>query len=342
MNTKATTTDIAVVTPAEQSINIAAATLDGMTFVSEAMLSGSTYSTRRVTWATGNNSMWAANGKTPLENARGFLIDQPNEDELFPEDYELLDAMEILCAQGKARAVVIEHLDKDGKPNKVASWQLLQASLFVVCEGVPSEQEMKSDPECRWGVAYVPFRGRGANDKALSSEVHFLAFVKELMDTGYNGPFLFKFSSYIAPKALACLKAHEYALRFVNALRSEAGDVQGLPFYALALPIQVSIATITAGSAERGGTKQVHYPVPSIPRLSMRDPGAAMTFLARVAISREQAAMVEDGARVEQTRQWSIDTSKRLLAGVVVDEATAPVGDEDRVFTDADIPPDLR
>ena len=335
-----TTTDIAVVS----EINIAAATLDGMKFASEARLSESAYSVRRVTWATGNNPMRAANGKTPLENARGFVLDKPNEDELFPEDYELLDAMELLCAQGKAREVVIEHQDKDGKPNWVPSWQFPAASLFVVCEGVPAESDMKNDPECRWGVAYVPFRGRDANDKALSSEVHFLAFVKELMDVGYNGPFLFKFSSYIAPKALACLNAQQYGLRFVNALRSEAGEVAALPFYALALPIQVSVNTLTAGSADRGGTKQVHYPVPAIPRLSLSNPEAAMSFLSSVAITADQALILEDNGRVQATSQWSIDFTRRLLSGNVVDEAIVPGGapSDDRVFTDADIPADLQ
>jgi hypothetical protein len=336
-----TSTDIAVIS--ESSINLAAATLSGLTFVSEAVLTGDAVGARRITWATGNNAMRAANGKTPLENARGFLLDKPGEDELFPQDYELLDAMELLCAQGKAREVVIEHQDKEGKPNWVPSWQFPLLSLFVVCEGVPTEQAMKDDPECRWGVAYVPYRGRDANDKARSSEVHFGAFVKELMDVGYNGAFMFKFSSYVAPKILACLKTHEYSLRFVNALRSEAGETQDLPYYALALPVQVSVNTITAGT-EAGKTKQVHYPIPAIPRLSLRDPQAAMAFVSSVAITRDQALTVEDGGLIEQTARWSIDFSKRMLSGNVVDEAIVPGAppSDDRVFTDDDIPDSLR
>jgi len=342
MNTSATTTDIAVVTP-ESGVSLSNLTLDTVKFVSEANLAGgSNYKTRRMLWATGNANMWAADGRKPLDPARGFILDQPDEDELYPEDYELLDAMEVLVGQGKAREVMIEH-QLNGKPTKRLSWQLFAASLYVVCEGVPSESDMKADVECRWGVAYTPFRGADATSgKTLYSEVHFVGFIKELMDAGYPGSFLFKFSSYVTSKALACLGAQEYALRFVNQLRANAGHEGGLPYYALALPLQCSTSTMTAGK-EAGKTKEVYYPVPMVPRLSLSRPEPAMAYLASVAITAEQAAIIEDGDRVGKTRIWSIEFSKRLIAGFVVDEATAPIpGDEVPPFTDNDIPEGLR
>jgi hypothetical protein len=169
------------------------------------------------------------------------------------------------------------------------------------------------------------------------------AGIEKPCDTAYNGPFMFKFSSYIAPKALAVLNAHEYVLRFVNALRADAGEVQGLSYYALAVPIQVSINTITAGT-EQSKTKQVHYPVPAIPRLSRNDPNQAIAFLSRVAVTYDQALIIEDNDRVAATSRWSVDFSKKLLLGNVVDEIVASVPDDDgpSSFTDDDIPEGLR
>lgn len=341
MTTNVTSTDIAVVE--EQSVSLASALHLNVPFVSTATLTGDTYAIRRATWLTGNNNMFGINGKTPLESARGLFIDQPSADEMFPEDFELCDAMDLLCTEGKARAVMVEHFDESKKPHKVPSWQLMPtASLFVVCEGVPSKSDMQADVTLRWGVAYAGYRQDPAG-KAQPSELHFTAFIKELMDAGYPGPFAFKFSSYVADKALACLKAQEYVLRFVNALRADASEFQALPYYACALPILCSTNTLTAGT-EAGKTKQVYYPIPGIPRLSRNDPTQATAYLASVAISRDQAFIVEDGDRVKATVTWSIEKSQRLLSGNTGDDVSIPgaPADDTPPFTDADIPESLR
>ncbi len=281
---------------------------------------------RNLSWCTGNNPMFAANGKTPLPAARGFFIDRPDEDEMFPDDYELLDAMQTLCEQNKAREVVIEHYDSAGKPNRVPSWELYDVSLFVVCEGVPTKTEMERDNSDRLGVAYGWQPGEGGR-----SQLRFHCFVKELMDAGYNGIFVAKFSSFCTSRAIAALKAHDYVLKFVDKLRAKGGDKEPVPFYAYALPIKCSAKTLTAG--EEGKSREVYYPVPGIPRLSERDPEAALAYLAGMAITEDQARILEYNGRVEQAVEWSVKESARILAGKdgnIAEEVpvnTAPISD---------------
>lgn len=264
---------------------------------------------RRLTWCTGNNNMFAANGKTPLEAARGWFIDKPDEDEMFPDDYELMDTMEILCDLGLAREVQVEHSDESGGKNRrVPSWQIYEPSLFVVCEGIPSKSEMERDNSDRWGVAYGWRPGEGGR-----SQLKFHCFIKELMDNGYNGLFIASFSSFCTPPAIAALKAHEYVLRFVDKLRAKAGDVQAVPFYAYALPIKSSVKTKTAGQGDK--SREIYYPIPAIPRLSERDPEAALAYLSTMAITEEQAYILEYNGRVEQAVEWSVKESARIIAG---------------------------
>lgn len=281
---------------------------------------------RSLSWCTGNNPMFGSNGKTPLPAARGFFIDRPDEDEMFPDDYDLLDAMEQLVEQNKAREVVVEHYDKQGKPNRVPSWELYDVSLFVVCEGVPSKAEMERDNNDRWGIAYGWQPGIGGR-----SQVRFHCFIKELMDAGYNGLFIAGFSSFCTTKAIMALKAHDYVLRFADNLRAKAGDKEPVPFYAYALPIKCSTKTLTAG--EEGKSREVYYPVPAIPRLSERDPEASLAYLAGMAITEDQARVLECNGRVEQSVLWSVRESARILAGKdgnATEEApvnTAPISD---------------
>jgi hypothetical protein len=258
---------------------------------------------RWLTWATGNNEKFDKKGRTPLANARGWIIDRPDDDEVFPDDYALMDAMELLVEQGLAQECMVSHNDENGKPRKVASWHMPVASLFIVCQGIPSKSEMLADPSCRWGVAYTGWK------QGSKSFIVFNCFVKELMDAGYNGIFRVKFSSFLTDKALACLKAQEYVLKFVDGLRAHAGNNEPVAWYAYAQPITCSTKTITAGK-EVGKTKELYYPVPAIPRLSQRDPQAAIDYLARMAITENQAFIVEEDGRVERTVEWSIKASQ--------------------------------
>lgn len=313
----------------QNAISVSQALHIGAHFSSSAVITGDGYAPRRLTFATGNNAMFAANGKTPLEAARGWILDQPNPDELFPVDFELMDAMDYLCEQGKARPVVVEHFDKDGRPNRVASWQFLPGlSLFVVCEGIPMKSEMLRDVKHRLGIAYAWPRGIDAKGKALTSSLQFTAFVKELMDAGYPGAFNVRFTSYLTDKALSALNAHEYVLKAAEALR---GEEEPLPWYAYAQYIACSTLTLTAGT-ETGKTKQLYYPVPLIPRLPKHDKDAVMAYLASMAISYEQALIIESDNRVEATVNWSIEKSQRLQAGNDIEEANGndvvPVGGE--------------
>jgi hypothetical protein len=327
-----TNTDLIVIPGAP--VGMAALNLDKK-FLKPALYGSSdTSSARRLTWSTGNNEAFAANGKTPLPPARGWYIDQPDEDEMFPEDHDLVAAMEILCEQGLASACVVMHQDENDKPRKVPSWHLPVASLFVVCEGVPSKAEMQSDPDCRWGIAYSGWQA------GAKSALIFQAYIKELMDAGYNGSFIVRFSSYLTDKALACLKAHEYVLRFADDLRGRAGELIGVAYYAYALAITSSTKTITAGK-EAGKTKQLYYPVPVIPRLSLRSEESAQQardFLESAAISHDQAFILEDQDRVADMVTWSVAASKKLAGGGDIE---MPGGDVLDDAVDSYVPVDM-
>lgn len=300
-----TTTDIVIATPGQASLGAALHMDTHFATVAQYSAGSDATDARWMSWATGNNEKFAKNGKTPLENARGWIIDCPDEDEAFPDDYELIDAMEILVKQGMAQECVISRQDDAGKSRKVPSWHLPVASLFVVCQGIPSKSEMLSDPTCRWGVAYSGWK------QGAKSFIAFNCFVKELMDAGYSGMFHCRFSSFLTDKALACLKAQEYVLKFVDGLRTRAGNTEPVAWYAYAQPIQCSTKTLTAGK-EAGKTKELYYPVPAIPRLSHRDPQAAVDYLASHAITEEQALIVEYDGRVERAVEWSAKSPQQL------------------------------
>lgn len=276
------------------------------TFISQAKRGSAPLSPHKIVWFTGNNKCRDINGK-PLPDIAGWAIEQPNLEELgLPEDFELWDAMELLCAQGIAVPVIVIHQDDAGKPRPVKYWALKHASLFVVCEGIPNKSEMLRDVEMRWGVAYAWPKGKG-------SSLHFYAFVKELMDTGYNYGFFIRMSSYCTDRMLACLKVHERTLNAADALRQKLGKV-GVAYYAYALPLSTSQRTITAGK-EVGKTTEVYYPVPMVPRKIDVD------FLSETAITEDQAFILEEDGRVERMVEWSVEKSKRLIAGDTSDIA---------------------
>jgi hypothetical protein len=281
----------------------------GRTFATSAIYGDDEPAPRRMTWATGNNDAFAMNGKQALPRARGWIIDQPDEDKgLYPDDYALLDAMELLCEQGKAAPCLVVHQDEQGKPRRVPSWSLPVASLFVVCQGVPSKSVMLADPTERWGIAYTGWR----NGEKSTLSMQF--FVKELLDVGYHGSFFASFSAYLTDKALACLKAHEYVLRFADALRQRAGEDTPSAYYAYALPVVCSAVTMTAGK-EAGKTTEIYYPVPRIPRLALRNPEEGIAYLDSIAITMEQAMLLESEGRIERVIAWSVEKPKKGEAG---------------------------
>lgn len=264
---------------------------------------------RRMTWLTGNNDQFI--GKIAIESARGLYLDKPDEDEMSPWDYELEEAMEILCDLGQAREVVVAYIDEKTKqPRKTPSWQFIDPSLFIVCEGVPSKEEMDKDSRCRWGVAYGWPHG-------AKSRLSFHCFVQQLMKVGYNGAFVVSFSSYTTTKAITALYEYHqnYVLRFIAENREALGITSAVPYYLITLTLSVSTKTLTAGSEERSGTRQVFYPVAKIPRLSLRNLEAALTFLASAKITDAQAEILEADGFVSQCEEWSTKESQRILTG---------------------------
>jgi hypothetical protein len=202
-------------------------------FASSAKRGSAPLAPHKITWFTGNNKARSIDGK-PLPDIAGWAIEQPDLDETgLPEDFDLCDAMELLCQQGKAAPVIVLHQDDSGKPRPVRYWSLPVASLFVVCEGIPSKFDMRNDVELRWGVAYGWPEGQ-------SSSLHCYVYIKELMDAGYYCGFFVHMSSYLTDRMLACLYSHVRVLDAADAQRAKTGDVEPVPFYAYALPITVS------------------------------------------------------------------------------------------------------
>jgi hypothetical protein len=304
-------------------ISLSQALHTNIRFASAAYRGGAeTGAARRLTWLTGNNQCFEAHGKQALPPGRGWIIDQPDEEAgLLPDDYELIDAMEALCEQGKAAPCIVVH-PESGKPRRVPSWALPVLTLFVICQGIPSRAEMR-DPKERWGIAY------GWNPAKNRSELILQCFVKELLDSGYAGIFLAKFSGMVTDRILACLKAQEYVLNFADALRARSGDDRPVAYYAYGLPIACSQRTLTAG--REGQSTEIYYPVPLIPRLSVRDPEPGLAYLASVAITEDQAALLEVDNRVEHTATWSVEKSRRIAGGVSDDQAGPTDSGDDEV-----------
>jgi hypothetical protein len=293
---------------------------------------------RALFWQSGNNDVFAADGKKRLvleAGVNGWYINQPREDDgLFPADYELMDAMDSLCERGLATACQISHVE-NGKAELVPAWLLSIASLFVVCQGVPSQQEMQRDAAQRWGVAYAwgPDRRSGQ----MRSQLQFSCYVKEVWDAGYGGVFKVSLSGALTGPMLKCLKAQEYVLAFIERLRHEiTGEDIALPYYAAALPTRASNASLTTGQGEK--SRQVYFPVPLIPRLSQRDLVKARAYLEWTAISAEQAAILEDNDRVAAAAAWSIERSRRIVSGQADEEYSAGPIDDAPPLTDDDNP----
>lgn len=311
-----TTTDIVIATPAGVSLNTA---LHGrMVFASAVRPSSIDDSDARwLSWATGNQDAFGSNGKTPLPAARGWFIDQPGEDR-YPDDYALVEAMDALCEQRLAAECIVVRQDKETKaPRKVASWHLPIASLFVVCEGVPSKSEMDSDPKERWGVAFSGWQD------GIKSQLSFYCYVKELLDAGYPGIFHCQFSGKLTEPALRLLRSHQdYTLNFATTLRTKHLINEPLAYYAYALPVRCSTETITARN-KAGQSKELYFPVPAVPMLSARTPqreADSLAYLANVAITDEQAMLLENDGRVERIVEWSVNRSQRLTAGEEIED----------------------
>lgn len=324
-----TTTDIVIAAPT--GVSLGQALHNGVHFAGTVRTSSIDDSDARwLSWATGNQDAFAINGKTPLPAARGWFIDQPGEDR-YPDDFALIEAMDLLCEQRMAAECIVVRQDKETKaPRKVASWHLPQASLFIVCEGIPSRAEMLSDAKERWGVAYSGWQD------GVKSQLSFYCYVKELFDAGYSGIFHCQFSSKLTEPALKLLRSHQdYTLKFAEMLRSSGGISESLAYYAYALPVRCSTETITARN-KAGQSKELYYPVPAVPMLSARTPqreADSLAYLAGVAITNEQALLLENDGRLERIIEWSVNRSQRLVAGEdISDDGMISLDDNESPF----------
>jgi hypothetical protein len=114
------------------------------------------------------------------------------------------------------------------------------------------------------------------------------------------------------------------------------GDTDPLPFYAYSLPIKCSEKTLTAGKAPN--TTEVYYPIPAIPRLSVKDPEPAREYLAAMGITDEQQYIVESNGRVDAAATWSVRESARILAGKDADASEENAATNEAPISDVNPP----
>jgi hypothetical protein len=297
------------------------------TFTTSARQSMSLMPQHKITWFTGNSECTTTDGE-PLPRIRGFAIEQPNGECISPEDDALYEAMRCLCQDGRAREVIVEQ--HDGR--KVRYWALTKgASLFVLCQGVPTVEEMlgrfeRGRPSIaeqmsrlglfRWGVAYAWPDGLDEQGRRKTSKVAFVAFIKELMeaqetredrtvmDYPYLSPFIFHFQSFCTDRIIKTLRSHDRILNYANRHR---GPSRPLPYYAYALPIGCSKEPLIAGKGT--DTSKVFYPVPLHPQRITEE------HLASMAITDWQAEIAEADGNAERASDWSIEKSRRMLLG---------------------------
>ncbi len=260
-----------------------------------------------LSWLKGLNATKSAAGKA-LPNYRGWAIQWPEADDngdLSIDDESLKLALEALCEpdeHGVARGaeIVVQHRGDEasnGKPRIVRYCALKQASLYVICRGIPSNSQMRN-VETRWGVAVGWKDGK--------SIVQFQVFIKELMDEGYFLPFFCSFRGTITDFVLNALRTQYKVLKVANELRSRyKPDLPALPFYAYDLPLVVSEAPRSVGKVQ---SQSIYVPVPTMPSTIdvayLRDHYAAQGTL----------EVIEDDDRVAHTVAWSIETSKGFSA----------------------------
>ena len=301
----------AIVTRAPTAIDQAAALhMAGQSFATSARRPEPEQSRHLLAWRTGLSPSRRITGEA-IPNYAGWCIEVPDPDEegeLSSDDQALLDAMEYLYGvtdeNGIAMAVpiVIQHRGDEAssfKPRYVQYCALSYASLYVVCEDIPSNSQMKASVENRWGVAY-------AWPKGGKSTLQFSVFVKELVEAGYSLPLLCSFRGGITENVLAMLRTQHKVLKVVDKLRAEKNpNAPLLPFYAYDLPTVVSYQTKNLGSGAE--SQEVYYPTARVPMV------IDLPYLAQHATPAETATIIEEDDRVSQAVAWSITASKAML-----------------------------
>lgn len=281
---------------------------------------------RLLSWHKGLNLTRGGNGER-MANYAGWAIEVPlpeNGVELSPDDENLLNALEVLYASAHpdgtnvAAPIVVQHKgdeESQGKPRTVHYCALSQASLYVVCEGIPSNTQMRASIDNRWGIAYGWQSGKSA--------LQFQVFVKELVEAGYFEPFLCTFHGPITEMVLMALRHQNRVLAVADKLRSEQGFGALLPYYAYDLPTRVSAEPRTVGRDDK--TQQIFFPVAQVPAV------ITPVYLAQHATSDDVAALIEQDDRVTRASAWSVSTSKKIEEG----DASAVTGEAGTVAVGA-------
>jgi hypothetical protein len=316
-------TSQAVVPAPSSQVSEALALHVGTSFAAPALRPEPEESRHLLAWRTGLLPTRSIEGKM-LPNYAGWAIQVPEASEetgeLSADDGLLAELLESLCepdADGRrlGAPIVIQHRgdEKSGnKPRFVRYVALRQASLYVVCQGIPSNSQMAASAENRWGIAY-------GWPKGGKSALRFQVFVRELLDAGYFLPLQCSFHGPMTGHVLSMLRAQYKVLAFADkSRRAIIGEgAPMLPYYAYDLPTTVSEGPRQFGKGNE--TQNVYVPVPVIPV------GLSLDYLASHATPELYARLIEDEGRVEHATAWSIGVSKKILEGVEGEEG--PDGD---------------
>lgn len=207
-----------------------------------------------------------------------------------------LDALDEAMQQAGFEQVAIRH----SGGNIVDHWAVGIANLFILAEGVQSQAEMKHTSE-RFGIA---FGWRTLEDGRGQSVLRFRAYLRELLEVGFQEPLLVTVKSTLTSDVVNALTRQYEVLDAIDALRKSQGKPPlNPPFYACSIPLGPG-QEVSRGSVQ---TKEITPVVALIPSPVTREHIVAHW------IKREWSTLIEQN--LDQTIAWSVSASRQIAAG---------------------------
>lgn len=217
-----------------------------------------------------------------------------------------LDELDRAAQAAGIQQITIRH----GSGNKVRHWALELASLFVICEGAQTIEEMKHTSD-RYGIA---FGWRTLEGGRRQSVLRARVFVRELLLAGYEQPLQISMKSTLTGDMIAALMCQYAVLDQVDDYRrQDKRPPLGPPFYAVALPIAAG-QPIARGSGDQ--RKEISPPAAQLQQPISRDYIRANWLLKR------WAPLIE--SLVDQTVAWSRRESAAISANEEPQQAEQP------------------
>lgn len=190
---------------------------------------------------------------------------------------------------------------KHGTGSVVTHFAIPIANLIVIAEGVMSIGQMKTT-EDRWGIA---FGWRTLEGGRQQSQLRGRAFLRELLEIGYNEPVLFSMRGTITGDMIDALCRQYEVLDAWDAFRkTDNKPPHPAPFYAFSIPIGTG-DEVMRGSGSN--TKEITPPKAAIPATITRE------YIDAALCKREWVKLVE--GLLDNTLRWSVETSKLIASG---------------------------